>query len=125
MDGYSGSVQLLKALAHPARLKLLYALRDEEACVCHLTALLKERQAYVSQQLISLREAGLIQDRKDGLRVYYRIKEPRVLELLAALEQVAGGKRETLVHPLAHCPCPKCCGETTPKRKRSARGGRA
>ncbi|MEW5718332.1 MAG: metalloregulator ArsR/SmtB family transcription factor [Chloroflexota bacterium] len=100
---------VLKMLAHPIRLRLLHALRDGEECVCHLTALLHQRQAYVSQQLMFLRQAGLIEDRKDGLRVYYRVKDPRVFEILDAANALAGVKAIAAeARTLAACPCPKC-----------------
>jgi len=105
---YRTSARLLKALAHPVRLRLLYALRDDEECVCHLTALLRQRQAYVSQQLMFLRHAGLIVDRRDGLRVYYRVKDPRVFGVLDAAKTVAGVKAITEARTLAACPCPRC-----------------
>ncbi len=115
-DSFRPSTQLLKALAHPARLRLLNALRANEECVCHLTALLHRRQAYVSQQLMFLRRAGLIEDRKDGLRIYYRIKDERVFEVLDAANALAGSKG-TGAEPktIAACPCPKC--ETSGQRQ--------
>ncbi len=122
-DDFRPSTQLLKALAHPARLRLLNALRGNEECVCHLTALLHQRQAYVSQQLMFLRRAGLIEDRKDGLRIYYRIKDPRVFDVLDAANTLAG-TNEIKAEPksIAACPCPKC--ETSGQRRgrRSSRG---
>ena len=108
MDNYSVTAELLKALAHPERLRLLAALRSSEECVCHLTALLHQRQAYVSQQLMFLRKAELIQDRKDGLRVYYRIKDLRVLDVLDAANLVAGVKSNPATSRLIECSCPKC-----------------
>jgi DNA-binding transcriptional ArsR family regulator len=107
MDPYRPPTRFLKALAHPARLRILNALRDDEECVCHLTALLKQRQAYVSQQLMFLRQAGLIEDRKEGLRVYYHIKDPRLFEVLDLVNALAG---VTPKEPerLAACSCPRC-----------------
>ena len=64
---------LFKALAHPKRLAILETLRDAERCVCEIEEALDLRQAYVSQQLTVLREAGLVCYRKDGWNVYYRI----------------------------------------------------
>ncbi len=120
MDTYRRPANLLKVMAHPARLRLLNALRDDEECVCHLTALLRERQAYVSQQLMFLREAGLLEDRKDGLRVYYRIKDPRVLQVLDAINALTGarqsaGSRQTV----PACSCPKCERERRTRQKSS------
>ncbi len=102
------STQVLKALAHPARLRLLNALRDDEECVCHLTTLLHQRQAYVSQQLMFLRRAGLIADRKDGLRVYYHIQDRRVIDILNALDALNGENAPADRQPLKSCACPKC-----------------
>jgi ArsR family transcriptional regulator len=73
---------LLAALAHPARLQILELVRGGEVCVCHIQACLNTRQAYVSQQLNILRQAGLVVARKDGHRVYYRAGSPIVFELL-------------------------------------------
>ena len=66
MDPYRVQADLIKAMAHPTRLHLLDILAQGEACVCHLTTILGQRQPYVSQHLMVLREAGLVTDRKDG-----------------------------------------------------------
>ncbi len=113
MDQYQQSTELLKAIAHPERLRILVALREGEECVCHLTALLGQRQPYISQQLGYLREAGLISDHKDGLRVYYRIQDPRVFQLLDTVGEMIGekqGLREGRAsrRALSDCPCPRC-----------------
>jgi len=108
-DAFRFPANVLRILAHPIRLRLLYALRDGEECVCHLTTLLHQRQAYVSQQLMFLRQSGLIEDRQDGLRVYYRVKDPRVFAVLDAANTLAGAQNVTTEpRRLAECPCPKC-----------------
>ena len=48
---YTLEAETLQALAHPARLEILELLRDGEACVCHIQAMLDQRQAYISQHL--------------------------------------------------------------------------
>lgn len=111
MDQFRPATELLKAMAHPARWRILNALREGEECVCHLTALLHRRQAYVSQQLMFLREAGLIEDRKEGWRVYYRLKDWQLVAVLDALNALAGIKRSDVQGKiLPSCPCPKCSG---------------
>jgi DNA-binding transcriptional ArsR family regulator len=111
MDSYRLETQFLKVIAHPARLRILDALRGGEQCVCHLTALLHQRQAYVSQQLMLLREASLIADRKDGLRVYYRIKDQRVFDALDTVTAIVGVTHPTTERQvIGACPCPKCEG---------------
>lgn len=104
---YEAQAQLLKLLTHPARLAILNILSDGEHCVCHMEAHLGYRQAYISQQLMVLREAGLIQDRRDGWNVFYRVSEPRIFTILAAVEGLVGKCSEP---PAAQviCPCPKC-----------------
>lgn len=106
---YESQAQLLKVLTHPARLAILNLLRDGENCVCHMEAHLGYRQAYISQQLMVLREAGLIQDRRDGWNVFYHVSEPRIFAVLAAVEQMVGpAPNQAACHSGAACPCPKC-----------------
>lgn len=64
-----------KALANPARLRILTALERGESCVCQLTAVLALAPSTVSAHLSELRHAGFLLDRKDGKIVYYRVSE--------------------------------------------------
>lgn len=105
MNTQTDAVELLKALAHQERLRLLRALSAGEECVCHLTTLLEQRQPYVSQQLAYLRDAGILQDRKEGLRVYYHIADARVLKLLDALGEPVARVQ------LDECVCPHCASK--------------
>ena len=106
---YEAQAQMLKVLTHPARLAILNILRDGEHCVCHMEAHLGLRQAYISQQLMVLREAGLIQDRRDGWNVFYRVAEPSIFAVLSAVEQIIPPENSNSgEHPVVVCPCPKC-----------------
>jgi ArsR family transcriptional regulator len=69
-NGFQLQAKLFRVLAHPVRLQILTILAKHEACVCHLEALLGRPQPYVSQQLATLREAGLVQDRREGTLIY-------------------------------------------------------
>jgi DNA-binding transcriptional ArsR family regulator len=106
--------RLYKALTHPVRLQLLRVLAEREACVCHLTALTRRPQPYVSQQLGILREAGLVADRRDGQVIYYRVDNPLVIGLLIAGQDVLRGQglpadlTAPETGPIAGCPCPMC-----------------
>jgi DNA-binding transcriptional ArsR family regulator len=103
---YRQTAQLFRLLSHPARLCILDALRRrDEACVCHLQAVLRQRQPYVSQQLGILRDAGLVDSRRDGLYIYYRLNDPHVVQALDAMLGPAGHPRH---HP--DCTCPECQG---------------
>jgi DNA-binding transcriptional ArsR family regulator len=114
VKGYSAQSELLKAMAHPVRLRILDILGQGEACVCHLTAVLKRRQPYVSQQLMTLREIGLVSDRRDGLMVYYSLADERVEALLALTREMLHDGDATFdvtpmpKAPVSGCTCPKC-----------------
>lgn len=101
---------LFRALMHPARLAILEILRDGEECVCHLEARLGHRQAYISQQLAVLREAGLVRDRRDGWNVYYWVAQPAVFALLDTARLMVGGTADHDRPPerVVNCSCPKC-----------------
>ena len=107
-DPYQDLAQFFKQLSHPVRLEILTELQKGEACVCHLEAVTGQRQAYLSQQLAGLKSAGLIEDRKEGWNVYYRLSSERIVHLLddsAAFIAPAG--LIALKTPV-DCPCPKC-----------------
>ena len=100
---YEQVASMFRALAHPERLRILDELRRAEACVCHLQTVLRRPQAYVSQQLRVLREAGMVTADKDGLNVYYR---PTDAQAVRVLEEVLGPGGEPTRLP--DCPCPYC-----------------
>ncbi|WP_240610780.1 ArsR/SmtB family transcription factor [Ammonifex thiophilus] len=75
------AAELLRALSHPLRLKILDFLRAGERCVCEIIPAVGAEQSVVSKHLSVLRQAGILEARKDGLRVLYRIRDPAVLEL--------------------------------------------
>ena len=69
---YEARARIAKALAHPSRLLLLDALANGEKCVCELTALVDADQSTVSKHLAILKQAGIIADRKEGPKTFYR-----------------------------------------------------
>ncbi len=109
---YQSQAKLFKALMHPARLEILEELRQGEHCVCHLEAMLGYRQAYISQHLAVLKEAGVIEDRRDGWNIYYRVVAPEVFTLLDTAVQISGEtgpEDERKTHrKIKACPCPQC-----------------
>lgn len=116
MKTLENTAALFKLLSHPSRLAILQILRDGEECVCHMEAALGLRQAYISQQLMVLRQAGLVADRREGWNVYYRVTKPELYALLDAAAAAAEpdglrlGMPRVQAKPAA-CPCPKCQGE--------------
>ncbi len=109
-DARAAPAEILKAIAHPTRLAVLEILRDGEQCVCHMEAILGVRQASLSQQLMILREAGLVDVRRDGLNIFYHVVKPQIFGLVDASYAASGKGRQRIVHKHGptSCPCPKC-----------------
>jgi DNA-binding transcriptional ArsR family regulator len=89
---FETEARLLALLAHPIRLQIVELLRHGEMCVCDMQAALNQRQAYVSQHLMALRGTGIVACRKDGLRVYYRLSDSRILGVLDQVHAVSQNK---------------------------------
>ena len=91
--------EFFKALAHPARIRILELLCEGEQPVSALTAALGLEASHLSQQLGILRRANLVLTRKDGTSVYYRLADRRLEQLLARqadpLELPDPGSRST------------------------------
>ena len=64
------------ALADKTRLRLLNLMREDEICVCFFTEVLEESQPKVSRHLAYLRNAGIVEARRDGKWMHYRIVKP-------------------------------------------------
>ena len=113
-NAFDLQAQLFRALSHPVRLQILNALARQEACVCHLTCLLQRPQPYISQQLATLRDSGLVTDRRDGTLIYYRIADERISAWLLLGQELIRDEhgRPVPVPPppeiLDGCTCPRC-----------------
>lgn len=119
---YDAQVKLFKVLTHPARLAILEVLRKSESCVCHMEAALGYRQAYLSQQLMVLREAGLVEDQREGWNIYYRVSKPDVFNVIDAAGQALGEtKRFSIPAVISSCSCPHCTGDKTSTTVAAAR----
>ena len=110
METFNSQAKLFKALMHPGRLAILDVLQDGEQCVCHMEAVLGCRQAYISQHLAVLREAGIVEDRRDGWNIFYRVAKVEVYDLINQAGQLMGQTKadSDLPRKSVDCPCPKC-----------------
>lgn len=70
-------LKLFKALSDETRLRIMVLLSEKELCVCQLEWALRLNQAKVSRHLTVLKNAGLLQDRREGLWVFYSLTEPK------------------------------------------------
>jgi DNA-binding transcriptional ArsR family regulator len=103
----------IEAIASPQRIAILLAIGQGEACVCHLETALGWRQAYISQHLMALRKADILEDRREGRYVYYSLKNTAYLDLITASAQVCGLAAETVFELIntqkyPSCECPHC-----------------
>ena len=86
---YEARTKIAKALAHPTRMQMLDALREQEQCVCELTALVGGDQSTVSRHLSVIDRAGFLQRRKEGTMTLYRLKNHGLRELWACVDRVS------------------------------------
>ena len=76
------AADFLKALAHESRLMILCHLASGEKSVTELEQLLSARQAAVSQQLMRLRQEGLVTARREGKQIFYSLSDDRTVRIM-------------------------------------------
>lgn len=81
---YEVKATLFRVLGHPARVRILELLREGERSVGALQAELGLDSGGTSQHLAALRRIGVVESRREGTSVYYRVDDERVFDLLAA-----------------------------------------
>lgn len=89
--GHKQEAKVFKALGHPSRLAMVEALSRGEMCVRELTDLVGAGVSTVSKHLAVLREAGVVEDEKQGMQVYYRLRMACVTGFLARVRQALEG----------------------------------
>ncbi len=82
------AAETLKALAHKTRLMILCHIGDDERTVHELEEMLHAGQSNVSQHLAKLRTQNILQHRKEGNQVFYRVKDPAILDLVVQLQRI-------------------------------------
>lgn len=85
---YEARAKVIKALAHPSRLMMIDSLSNGEKCVCELRDLVGSDLSTVSKHLSLMREAGLVEDRRAGQQIFYRLRVPCILNFFGCVEAV-------------------------------------
>jgi DNA-binding transcriptional ArsR family regulator len=85
---YALKAEFFRVLGHPVRIRLLQLLREGERTVGDLQSALDLDSSNTSQQLALLRRQGLVEGRREGTSVYYRVKDRRTLELLELAKSI-------------------------------------
>lgn len=92
--------EIMRALAHPVRVLIVDALTDGEQCVCELNRLADIDQSGMSRHLAILRKSGILSDRREGMKVFYRLETPCILKAfecaVAVVKADARRKHETI-----------------------------
>jgi ArsR family transcriptional regulator len=82
--------KLYKAISDPTRIKILYALKSHELCVCDISVILNMSQSLISHQLKILKDEDLVRIRKDGKTRFYRLADNHVQTLFTqAIEHIS------------------------------------
>jgi ArsR family transcriptional regulator, arsenate/arsenite/antimonite-responsive transcriptional repressor len=79
-------VQLFAALADPTRLQLLNLMAGREVCVCYFVEILNQSQPKISRHLAYLRRAGIVEARREGKWMHYRIERPDDMRAASILD---------------------------------------
>lgn len=85
---YEARARIIKALGHASRLMMIDELSRGERCVCELRELVGADLSTVSKHLSVLRNAGIVEDDKRGVQVFYRLKVPCLLNFFGCVEAV-------------------------------------
>ncbi|HOE09801.1 MAG TPA: metalloregulator ArsR/SmtB family transcription factor [bacterium] len=91
---YEARAEIAKALAHPTRLFLLEELSHGKRCVCELTEMVGADISTVSKHLAILKNAGLVQDEKRGVQVFYELQCPCIPKMFGCLESILAANAE-------------------------------
>jgi len=85
---YEKQAEIAKAIAHPLRIAIIDFLKDGEQCVCDIAEHIGSERSNVSRHLSVMVNAGVLEYRKDGLKVIYKLKTPCILEFFSCIKGV-------------------------------------
>lgn len=95
---------LFKAISHPTRIRILNLLTNGELCVCDIFEQLNVEQANTSQHLSVMKKQGVLQSRKEGLRVIYSIKHPEIIEMAALADSILKKQASEVISTFGDAP---------------------
>ena len=79
-------IELLKAQADETRFKIIEHLLEGEKCVCEIFPHVKRTQSTVSIHLGNLEDAGILESRREGKKIFYKIKDKKVVKIIKLLK---------------------------------------
>jgi ArsR family transcriptional regulator len=81
-------IEIFKALADPTRLKILECIKDEEKCICEVIPCTGKSQPNVSLHLKALKQAGLVNERKNGTKIMLSIADKNIFKLVDLAKKI-------------------------------------
>ena len=85
---FQKQAEIAKAIAHPLRVAIVDFLKDGEQCVCDIAERIGSERSNVSRHLSVMVNAGVLEYRKEGLKVIYELKTPCMLEFFSCVTSV-------------------------------------
>jgi len=85
---FEKQAEIAKAIAHPLRIAVVNFLKDGEQCVCDIAQHVGSERSNVSRHLSVMANAGLLEYRKEGLKVIYKLKTPCILDFFSCVSRV-------------------------------------
>jgi ArsR family transcriptional regulator len=85
---YEMKAEIIQAAAHPIRLAIIEYLGRGEQCVCDIVTHVDAQRSNVSRHLALMLKAGVLECRKDGLKIFYRLKTTCILDFLGCVDKV-------------------------------------
>jgi len=100
---FEKQAEIAKAIAHPFRIAIINFLKDGEQCVCDIAEYVGSERSNISRHLSVMVKAGLLEYRKEGLKVIYKLRTPCILEFFSCMSSVLkqqAGDNERLLNSL-------------------------
>jgi len=85
---FEKQAEVAKAIAHPLRIAIIHFLKDGERCVCDIAEQIGSERSNVSRHLSVMVNAGVLEYRKEGLKVIYKLKTPCILDFFSCVTRV-------------------------------------
>ncbi|MCD6161047.1 MAG: winged helix-turn-helix transcriptional regulator [candidate division Zixibacteria bacterium] len=80
--------EILKAISHPTRLMIVEILENGELCVCEINKAFDADHSTISKHLSVLKKAGVLSNRKEGLKVFYKLEAPCIIKFINCIASV-------------------------------------
>ena len=85
---FEKQAEIVKAIAHPLRIAIINFLKGGERCVCDIAENIGSERSNVSRHLSVMSAAGILEYRKNGLKVIYKLRTPCILEFISCITNV-------------------------------------